>query len=134
MRVFEDATSSGIARQYFQTSGSLTVKTGSDVLNGTVHATLTNVKLVEVTIASDFTSTPVPNGACVIINTAPVDVVWTCDPSYAGDDSCDCGCGSLDIDCADATSASCTYCDDPGSCGVADCSNIDPNNNGVCTP
>jgi hypothetical protein len=59
---------------------------------------------------------------------------WTCDPAYYGGyDGCDCGCGEVDPDCADATSASCEYCDDLGSCSVAACpGTIDPTNNAVC--
>jgi len=60
---------------------------------------------------------------------------WTCSTEYYGDRACDCGCGVVDIDCADATSARCVFCDDPGSCSNAKCSagKIDPTNNAVCT-
>src|SRR5437763_829511 len=34
---------------------------------------------------------------------------WTCDASFFGDGSCDCGCGAVDSDCADATFASCEF-------------------------
>jgi MYXO-CTERM domain-containing protein len=40
---------------------------------------------------------------------------WTCPAGFFGtDDGCDCGCGALDPDCADATFASCDFnqCDD----------------------
>lgn len=60
---------------------------------------------------------------------------WTCPANYFGtDDGCDCGCGVLDPDCADATVASCEYCSDPGSCaqGQACPANIDPANNAIC--
>ena len=58
---------------------------------------------------------------------------WTCDPTYYGDQICDCGCGVIDTDCADATVASCDYCDDTGSCATTTCpANIDPTNNAVC--
>ena len=41
---------------------------------------------------------------------------WTCDPTYYGlADGCDCGCGVVDPDCADATLDSCQYCNDDGS-------------------
>ncbi len=70
---------------------------------------------------------PVNNAIC---NTASE---WTCDPDYYGtDDGCDCGCGMLDPDCANATVDACDYCDDEGSCGTTDCSTIDPANNAVC--
>ncbi|MCP4501850.1 MAG: hypothetical protein GY822_17970 [Deltaproteobacteria bacterium] len=32
---------------------------------------------------------------------------WTCNPSVYGDNVCDCGCGVVDSDCADATSEEC---------------------------
>lgn len=62
---------------------------------------------------------------------------WTCDPAYYGDGTyCDCGCGVVDTDCADATSASCDPigCNDMGSCDEngSDCSTINATNNAVC--
>lgn len=63
---------------------------------------------------------------------------WTCAPSYYGTlDGCDCGCGILDPDCLDSTSASCEFCDDAGSCafGLGPCpSTIDPTDNSQCAP
>jgi hypothetical protein len=74
---------------------------------------------------------PVDNDSCV----APPS--WTCSASYFdADDGCDCGCGAFDPDCADATAASCTYCNDTGSCDTtgAGCPGIiDPVDNAVCT-
>lgn len=60
---------------------------------------------------------------------------WSCPTAYYGvGDGCDCGCGAIDPDCADATSASCEYCDDSGSCGTGTCpANIDPTQNWLCT-
>jgi hypothetical protein len=60
---------------------------------------------------------------------------WTCFPDYYGAaDGCDCGCGVVDPDCADATAASCDFCGDVGTCGAlgADCSVLDPMNNAAC--
>lgn len=59
---------------------------------------------------------------------------WNCAPNYYGTaDGCDCGCGVADPDCADATAASCEYCDNLGSCNVDDCpGNIDPVDNAQC--
>jgi hypothetical protein len=60
---------------------------------------------------------------------------WTCTPVYYGDGGCDCGCGIVDIDCADASVGSCEYCDDPASCtagAVDDCSLINPTDNSQC--
>jgi hypothetical protein len=42
---------------------------------------------------------------------------WNCNAAYYGtNDGCDCGCGIVDPDCADSTSASCAYCNNLGSC------------------
>lgn len=60
-------------------------------------------------------------------------VEWNCDPSYYEDGiDCDCGCGSVDPDCADALATSCDYCE-PGSCADITCQGLDPNDNAVCT-
>ncbi len=57
---------------------------------------------------------------------------WTCDPNYYGTfDGCDCGCGVIDPDCADATGASCEFCDGKGACGMS-CADIDPADNSQC--
>jgi hypothetical protein len=59
---------------------------------------------------------------------------WTCSDDYYGDGWCDCGCGAVDVDCADATYPACDYCDSSqGSCSPSDCSAIDPVNNAVCS-
>lgn len=61
---------------------------------------------------------------------------WTCPATYYGsDDGCDCGCGVLDPDCADGTSASCEYCGNLGSCSAvgAECDGIDAANNALCS-
>jgi hypothetical protein len=61
---------------------------------------------------------------------------WTCPPaSYGTGDGCDCGCGLVDPDCANATVAACARCNGPGSCGegASVCPGaIDPANNAVC--
>lgn len=61
---------------------------------------------------------------------------WACSPAYYGaDDGCDCGCGAPDPDCADATLASCEYCNNDGSCSTMACAGnteIDPANNATC--
>lgn len=85
--------------------------------------------------------------------TAGSFVTWACSPGYYGtDDGCDCGCGAVDLDCADAGIDACRYCNDEGSCtidlvdaGVApgtpaadggvrpgNCGYINPTNNAVC--
>ena len=77
LRLFEDVTEDDIARQYFQQSGTIDIDASSDLGGGVLVATLTDVTLVEVTIDPDnaFESTPVPDGACVQINTQNVSVV-----------------------------------------------------------
>ena len=64
--------------------------------------------------------------------------LWTCDAALygAGDGICDCGCGVVDPDCADATAASCNSCNGVGSCaeGELDCSTITPTDSGTCVP
>jgi hypothetical protein len=126
---------------FFPVSGTLTITATSDQLNGTIDATATDVTFVEVTIDSNsFASTPVPGGACLHLATGKIAYVkpqpgpnWKCDPMYFADGSCDCGCGELDPDCSDATSAVCDYCDDTGSCSTAACpGTIDPANNLGC--
>jgi len=62
---------------------------------------------------------------------------WTCDPDYysAGpNDGCDCGCGALDPDCADATVGSCQWCGETGACDEGDlsCSTIVAPYNWLC--
>jgi hypothetical protein len=65
-----------------------------------------------------------------------VPAEWTCpagfyNTGFAGD--CDCGCGVIDPDCADATVDSCDFCDDAGGCDLAgDCSTIDADDNSIC--
>lgn len=69
-------------------------------------------------------------------NCAPVAGVpdeWTCNPQFYGDGTCDCGCGAVDSDCADATVDSCEVCVEDGSCGNGDCpANIDAMDNSTC--
>jgi hypothetical protein len=132
---------SGTAKYFFQQSGSLVIAPSSDQLNGTVNATLSNVTLIEVTVdPATYTSTPVPNGECLHLASAAFTVAlpvapaaWTCPDSYYGDGGCDCGCGVVDLDCDDATVASCGYCSD--GCSQSSCpGTIKPANNAVCLP
>ncbi len=140
IRVFEDPDAATPGRVFFQKTGSLTIDATSDQLNGKITGTITNLTLVEVTInSSTFVSTPVVGGACVHIASAPIaagpPAAWTCDPTYYGDDLCDCGCGAVDVDCANALVGSCEYCDDEGSCSTASCpGTINPTNSAVCGP
>jgi hypothetical protein len=55
---------------------------------------------------------------------------WTCNPSWYGDNACDCGCGIVDVDCADALVGSCAFC---LGCSTGGCPGmINPTNNAVC--
>jgi hypothetical protein len=57
---------------------------------------------------------------------------WTCYFSVYGDGYCDCGCGVVDVDCEDATEASCDFCPQ-ASCTPFDCTDtLLPDNNAVC--
>jgi len=58
--------------------------------------------------------------------------LWTCSPGLYGDGVCNCGCGVVDIDCPDATAASCQLCDQ-SSCAPFQCAAVDPNDNAHCT-
>ena len=68
--------------------------------------------------------------------TRVVPAGWTCLPwFYGAADGCDCGCGVIDLDCADATVASCEWCSYPGSCSPIDFDcpgDIDPAQNWLC--
>ena len=70
---------------------------------------------------------------------------WRCDPLYYDQpspfDECDCGCGVVDPDCADATAASCEYLWFPPGKGCVyykpgdpTDNNLDPTNNAECLP
>lgn len=104
---------------YYASEGTLVIDAASTQLTGNIDATVTNLKLIEVTIdEEDFTSTPVPNGKCLTVASADIVVTtmdapagWTCDPDYYDDDGCDCGCGVKDVDCTGTTDADeCEYC------------------------
>lgn len=109
--VFQDDTSVD-GKLFFQESGTLVVEPSSDQMNGLPDVRLENVTLIEVTIADDFTSTPVPGGDCVHIEEATLtretnEVLWSCRPSWYGDSLCDCGCLTPDPDCSVPTSDAC---------------------------
>jgi hypothetical protein len=61
-----------------------------------------------------------------------VPELWTCDESSYGNGVCNCGCGEVDIDCADSTSASCEVCGF-SSCSYGSCATIDATHNELCT-
>jgi hypothetical protein len=59
-----------------------------------------------------------------------VPLRWVCEARLYGDGHCDCGCGMLDIDCADATYVACQACH---GCSDASCNTIDQKDNSICT-
>jgi hypothetical protein len=103
---------------YYVSEGTLVIDAASTQLTGNIDATVTNLKLIEVTIDDqDLTSTPVPNGKCLTVASADIVVItgapagWTCDPDFYGDSECECGCGVKDVDCTSTTDTDeCEYC------------------------
>lgn len=66
---------------------------------------------------------------------SPPPIEWVCpDYSYMDFGVCDCGCGIVDPDCADASFESCDVCNLPGSCANNSCANsaIDKADNSTC--
>ncbi|HEY3446019.1 MAG TPA: hypothetical protein VGK67_06610 [Myxococcales bacterium] len=126
-------------KTYMPTAGTVTVSSFSGRLTGT----LANMAFQEVTInGSTGATTPVANGCQSSMSSMAFDAAivstpstWTCPSSFYGDGTdCDCGCGALDPDCADATVGSCNWCDDEGSCNTAACpGTINPTDNSTCT-
>ncbi len=58
--------------QYYATAGTVTVDQYSNTEGETATVTVTDLELIEVTSASDYTSTPVPGGGEMCISTATV--------------------------------------------------------------
>jgi hypothetical protein len=95
----------GDQKIFYPSQGTLQIAPGSKPLGGSIDATITNLKLVEVTIASDSTSTAVTNGACLTVASATIQVEapacggFECDNGYCvtnADYECD-----KDVDCPD---------------------------------
>ena len=63
----------GTPKYYFQESGSMTVSYIDDPVNGQFTGTLSNIRLIEVTIDSSYVSTPVTGGDCLDIVSASFD-------------------------------------------------------------
>lgn len=139
VRVFEDIDQdNNIARQYFQSSGTMEITDATDLLNGVSAGSLTDVTLVEVTIdPNTYESTPVADGSCLHISSFQ----WDTTPSVGTDcqtgESCGAGavcsvetelcalseCSTSD-DCADTTDH-CLAQSDPATAGAC---------YGSCTP
>lgn len=91
---------------FFQSAGSITL-TANPRDTASFFGNVRGLKLVETTIGGEtLESTPVPGGACLIVDDMDVDLRfvpagWTCDPAlYNSDDGvCDCDCGAIDADC-----------------------------------
>jgi hypothetical protein len=134
------AQSDGGSREYFQASGTMIIDSASRHMAGAADFSITDVTLVEVDIASNLHSTPVPNGRCLHITTAdvfvepPVPDAWTCGDADYRDDLCDCGCGAVDVACDTSYGGSCEFCSAEGSCsGDEYCAGINVENNAICT-
>lgn len=73
---------------------------------------------------------PNHNELCLI----EVPSAWTCARSFYYDGFCDCGCGALDLDCAEDDVSACEQCDDEGSCSSSACpGTIAPGDSAHCT-
>lgn len=116
-----------------------TLQLGTDPYALRLDATLTDVRLIEVTIEADASgairSVPVPGGRCIEIRSLDVDqrfapMNWRCSVDlYADGSSCNCNCGVYDPDCADGRAAvdcaASTLCEiRPPEGGIIDPSNI----------
>ena len=66
----EEGYMSGIGKRFFQQNGTLTVNS-FDEATGAIDAVFDNVRLVEVTVDSNYNSTEVPGGKCYEIDNAP---------------------------------------------------------------
>jgi hypothetical protein len=71
VRIFADATMDSSAAQYFATGGTVTLSS----VQGTFMGTLSNVTLTKVTVADDFTSTPVGDGCTTTITSATMNAM-----------------------------------------------------------
>jgi hypothetical protein len=98
-------------KYFFATSGTLTV-TGMDNAGGLV-GTLTNVHMVEVTIAQDATSTPVANGEVWCLTSYPINQPFAAgyELPCASDDDC-----SGDLPYCDTANSVCVQCKQESDC------------------
>ncbi len=121
-----DTSDMSVSNLLFAASGTIEIAAGSEQVLGSPNVTLSDVTLVEATIApATFETTFAPNPQCLHLTSATLSVsapTWTCDPATFADGAlCDCGCGVGDLDCADATAGVCDSCD----CTPDLCSDID---------
>jgi hypothetical protein len=73
--VFSLDVESGTAKIFFQESGSLTLTDVDDPLTEDAAGSISNLKLIEVTLGPDATSTPVPGGECLTLSSYSFDSV-----------------------------------------------------------
>jgi|GEM_PF-2273784 len=131
--VLEDIVDGTATRAFFQSQGTLGLSENSSTL--TSELTFTGVRLAE--YGEDGF---VAGGDCIDIvdaTAAPLPAEWTCDAAaYQDGMTCDCGCGVVDPDCADAMAGSCDACNGEGSCAevFADCETITDDDNSSCDP
>ncbi len=114
-------------KAFFQESGSLSIEnlklgTGNQISEYS-EVTISNLKLIEVTVAQDFQTTPVANGGCFEIAT----VGWNTMPECESDE--DCGGLSPACDTSTYTCVECTtneHCPEGKLCNTAKTSCYDP--------
>lgn len=75
VRLFEDDDGMTLARQYYQSEGTLEIAAETPPSSLAPTLTFTGVRLVEVTISDSFVSTPVEGGQCVDIVDGTVETV-----------------------------------------------------------
>jgi hypothetical protein len=137
VRVFSLDAGGELARQFFQSAGTITLD-ASPFAAGRMSGSLNNVSLVEVTIdGQTFESTPIAGGMClslgasVALSADRAPAAWTCDSAaYGSGGDCDCACGAPDPDCQ-AADAPVTGCEEGQVC-VADGTCATPPDNDTC--
>ncbi|MDX2091305.1 MAG: hypothetical protein SFX73_25830 [Kofleriaceae bacterium] len=113
-----------IEKQFFQSGGTLNL-TEDPFTNQVLAGSTTDLTLTEVTIADDYTSTPVSGGTCISLGslTLAADAVpaeWTCQKAQYNDGAtCNCACGAHDPDC-DIDNAPVAGCTGNQVCGSED--------------
>ncbi len=103
-----------------------------DPFSSRLDATLRDVVLEEVTIGGDaLESTPVPDGACIALETTEVSEVfapmgWRCPPEqYRDGEACNCSCGLFDPDCGERCGLPPDPSCDPTPLPIAGCASGD---------
>ncbi len=122
---FEDVTNTGTGRYYFQASGSMTVTQANSSTPVFSTGTLSNVKLIEVTLDSTGTvATPVANGKCLMLNSASWSVANSCTdggPEYNTNQSTDCQtCGTAEQGTGGCCESESTTCANNSECVALD--------------